>query len=859
MNIAGHHTNEHDIGGRMTSIPFSVIERFFSKANRGRKLALIPALALLVLGAGASVNLAAGSAPVGTAVPLALGGKAQAVIVLGPAAGEGAKFAAAELQKDLKALTGADFQIATEADTAAPALILIGGPDENPLVKRAAGAAVARFEGLKPDGFVLKTSRLDKRPVVVAGGNNDGATMYAVFELLQRLGVTFRLTGDILPEARPSLEAPALNLRIEPAIEQRGFLVEAHRGSIAMLSYNDWSKIFDQMAKMKYNHLEYWWFGHQPDVQYSYHGEPKLIGDISTKESGYINTMYEDFGSRTTDDIAIGKHWFPGHRLAPTELQEVETPEQAFAAVQDLQRRMMKYAKTRHVKMWLVDELGVIAPNLARYTRVIGPTPFEGVFGSFVDPLDPVNQEIQANRLKAYIDTYPDAAGILLNIPEVYYPLRDPKDMEFFAQPAQQALFQQLRALMMPWDTRWLASRDEMVNSTLGYFDLFKSLLAKRDEVAPHTKLGLATVGRGYVLPQFDKMLPKDIPFATFDTGGPCGYGTGLGMPMNYFGGMGERVRIDSPYLDDDCDIVSQQFNVWVYTDKDRIYTDGVKNGLTGVAPWMAQPRGTEANSTFLAEADWNPQLTREEFYHDYSARLFGAAAAPDMYNAFMTLEAKKAYGTLGTVEDYPTTMQCCGPLPAVRLAHEYSLQEDAVDGPSGADWTQFIAAAPVDIGIFEHSIAMVEQALASLHAAEPKVAPQGKHELAYLISRTESNRDAMHAQVTERQAYLAFDRAFQERASVPHEQFVADLEASLKLFDAAHQQAETATTEYAQIIDHTSDLETLYHLNVSILMGLDLVRQWMQTIVEFHEGKLYTRHVPFEKLFTREVRVKGE
>jgi hypothetical protein len=622
-----------------------------------------------------------------------------------------------------------------------------------------------------------------------------------------------------------------------------------------MLSFEDWSRLFDQMAKMKYNHLEYWWFGHQPDVQYSYRGEPKLIGDISTKASGYINTMYEGFGSRTTDDVVIGKHWFPGRRLAPAELQAVETPDQAFTAVQDLQRRMIHYARSRHVKVWLVDEMAVLPPNLARYTQRIGPLPFEGVFGTFADPLDAVNREIQVNRLKALRDTYPEAEGYFLNIPEVYYSLNSAKDLDFFAQPKQQATFQELRALMMPWDTRWVGTRDEMVNSTLGYFDLFKYLLAKRDEAAPQAKLGLMTVGRGYVLPQFDKMLPKDILFATFDTGGPCGYGTGAGMPMSYFGGMDERVRIDSPYLDDDCDIVAQQFNVWVYTDKDRIFTDGVKNGLTGVAPWMAQPRGTEANSSFLAEADWNPQLTRAEFYKDYSSRLFGAAAAPHVYNAFMTLEAKKAYATLGTVEDYPSTMQCCGALPVVRLAHEYSLQADPFDGPKNPEWKQFIAIAPVEIGIFEHSIAMAEQALASLHAAEPKVAPQGKHELTYLISRTESNRDAMRTQVTERQAFLAFDRAFQERAAVSHEQFVEDLEASLKLFEAAHQQAQVAATEYAQIIDHTSDLEALYHLNVGTVLGLDLVRQWMQTIVEFHQGKLYAKHVPFEKIFTENVR----
>jgi hypothetical protein len=28
-----------------------------------------------------------------------------------------------------------------------------------------------------------------------------------------------------------------------------------------------------------------------------------------------------------------------------------------------------------------------------------------------------------------------------------------------------------------------------------------------------------------------------------------------------------------------------------------------------------------------------------------------------------------------------------------------------------------------------------------------------------------------------------------------------------------------------------------------------------MKTIVDFHRGKLYTNHVPFEKLFTEDVR----
>jgi hypothetical protein len=118
-----------------------------------------------------------------------------------------------------------------------------------------------------------------------------------------------------------------------------------------------------------------------------------------------------------------------------------------------------------------------------------------------------------------------------------------------------------------------------------------------------------------------------------------------------------------------------------------------------------------------------------------------------------------------------------------------------------------------------------------------------------------QSNHDAMRAQIIERKAYLAFDKAFREREAVSHPQFATNLEAALQMFAAAREQAQAGTTEYAQIIDFTSDLEALYHLNVSTDLGLDLVYQWMRTIVDFHRGKLYTNHVPFEKLFTEDVR----
>jgi hypothetical protein len=853
---------------RVTQLKAAAYKRSFPPIVRGRKLCWIVVFALMLFNSPGRLQSVSGhplpaglvlgsSGASGSAVLLATGSKAQAVIVVGEAAGEGAKFAATELQKDLKALSSAVFQIVTDGQAASQssqqAWILIGGPDQNRLVKRAVETGLTGFSGLKTDGFVLSTYRLDKRPVVVAGGNEDGATMYAVFELAEKLGLTFRLTGDIVPEKRSSLEIPALNLRREPAIQQRGFLMEAsHHPSITMLGYEDYARMLDQMAKMKDNYLMIWWFAYSPFLKYSYQGEPKLIGDMATKASSYLNSLYAGGGSQTTDDVFIGKHWFPGNRLVPPEMQNVETPEEAFAAAQNLMQRVIKYGNTRHVKIWLVDEMAVAPPNLARHGERMFDLPFERVFGTFMHPLDPVNREIQANTLKAYIDTYPEAAGYFLNLSEVYVPPNNAKHRDFFAQQAP--AFQELRLLIQPWADRLDVGIPAMIDSDIGYFDLFKHLMAKRDEFAPKARLGLMTVGRGYVLPLFDKMLPKDVAFATFDSGGRCGYGTPEGMPMSYFGGMGERERIFTPYLDDDCDMLGMQFNVGVYTEKDRVFTDGITNGLTGVAPWMAEPRGTEHNSSFLAEAAWNPQLTLEDFYKSYSERLFGARAAPDMDQAFLTLEKNQAYlvhESTGFGNDpRPTTLACCGSLPEVRAAYRYSLQTNPYDGPTDAQWAGFIIGAAQVNGIFEGAIPFLEKALESMHAAEAKAEPQGRHELAYLINRTEAYRDDIRAEITERKAFLTFDQAFRTRSAVSQQQFVSDLEASLKLFEAGCQQAQIATTKYAEIIDYPSDLETLYHLNAGTVTGFDLIRQWMQEIVNFNEGKLYTEHVPFEHLF---------
>jgi len=784
-------------------------------------------------------------------IVIASAGQAQVSIVLGERSNETYQFAVAELAKYLKILSGATVQIVSDSEiattTSQESMLIVGGVAANKAAKETASALQLDFASLKTDGFLIKSGRMRNRAIVVIAGNDGLSTLYGVYEFIERLGVMFRLTGDILPEPRGQLVVPDLDVRMEPAMSRRGFLVQAggYENS-TMFSYDDYARLIDQMAKMKCNYMQFWWFSYEPWLKFSYKGETAMLGDVSAKESGFMTWTYGGFGSRTTDDVSIGKDRFKFHRLAPPEMQNVETSDQAFQVAEELLHKIIRHANQRGIKVWLAVELDALPPNLARYCEEIGSLPFMNLAGAFVHPLDQTNREIQVSRLKALIDTYPEAEGYFLNVGEMYPELNNEKHRAFFEQKRPE--FFELRKARIPWVIDIPQDSDLVVDSNIGYFDLFQYLLKQRDVMTPHAKIGLMGVGRGYALPLFDKLLPKDVPFTDMESSGVW---TPAGLPMQIFGDMGERERTIEPRVDDDFEMMGMQFSVRQYSVNDKIFADGLKYGLAGFAGQIDRIRGTETNSSFLAKAAWAPQLGPEDFYKGYSSRLFGDKAAPAMYRAFMALEDNQEYVAYNSYWYLYTMMNCCTSLPEVHMGHRFFTQPDAFDGPTISDWKGFITELPDTIGRFQGSIGYLNKALEEMRAALPNVAPRGDYELRYTINRTESYRDYIAALVTMRKAYLILDKAFKDRGKLSHQQFVAELNKALDGFSVSSRQVQAATRKYAEFMDHPSDLGVLYQLNARAILGFDLVCQAAQNIVNYHSGKPYLRHVPWERLFS--------
>jgi len=329
------------------------------------------------------------------------------------------------------------------------------------------------------------------------------------------------------------------------------------------------------------------------------------------------------------------------------------------------------------------------------------------------------------------------------------------------------------------------------------------------------------------------------------------GVWTPAGLPMEIFANMGDRERTIEPRVDDDFEMMGMQFSVRQYSATDKIFSEGLKKGLTGFAGQIDRVRGTETNSLFLTRAAWSPHLGPEEFYKNYSEQVFGPQAAPAMYRAFMDLEDNQQYVGYNLYWYLYTMMNCCTSLPEVHMAHRFFTQPDAFDGPTIPDWKGFITELPDTIVRFQGSIGYLNKALDAMRAAQPDVAPQGEYELRYMINRTESYRDYIAALVTMRKAYGVFDKAFKDRSRVSREEFVAELSTAVHQFNEASRQVQAATREYAEFMDSPSDLGVLYHLNARAVLGFDLVCQTMQNILNYHTGKPYLKHVPWERLFS--------
>ena len=664
---------------------------------------------------------------------LVSGGQAQAVIVVGHDAGEFHRWVAGELQKYLKKLSGAELPIvASDQVPAHKPLIVVGGPQANPVAAAAEKKQLARFAGLKSDGFVLKRVELEGVPVLLAGGNDDAATMYAAYELLERLGIVFQLTNDIIPQQKPDLTLPALDVRLEPVLKHRG--MHCCHGIRWYMGLENFRQEIDQLAKLKLNCLQFYWGMGAPWCEFSYGGKETEI--IYPRESGYCAWAW---CSGTAKSVTVGRECFPrSGYLGPPEFAEVQTPQQAFRTARDFLRELIRYAHQRKVQVWLaLGEMTYVPPNLAPSATVksLGFGPF--YCGIALPHGEPAMLDIYEAAVRSMIEAYPEADRYwVCTGSEAHIAASDPKTQAFIRDQASvRRLLPQKSPAAMDTDLADVCAAGKLVQRIKARY--------------PTAKLGAELIFRGGQLRALDAVLPKDVWLMNMvNWDGETA--------MSDFDKIQGRELIAWPRITDDGGELNIQLNAMMY-DHDETITGSVRYGLTGVLGQLNKARGAEQSARYIAEGAWNPKLRCPSFYEGYLRRLYGPDALELLLKAFLALEENEKtlgwHGRRGIFGTYHHGNRMGVGLRPVN----YKEAQPKLDRPQVEN---AIKGTEGERKFWDGRAAHCRQALALLRQARPQVLPGARAELDYVIDKTENFVTVLEELSASEETKAAFDRA---------------------------------------------------------------------------------------------------
>jgi len=759
----------------------------------------------LIAAVGAAILCLAG-APSAGAQFLARRSAAEAVIVVGRDCGPFDRWVAGELQRYMRALSGATLPVVTSTDIPAKKpLIVVGGPEKNRLAAAIEQKGLVRFAGLKPEGFVLKTAELEGRPVVVAGGNDDASTMYAAYELLERLGVVFQLTNDIIPQRKPELDFPALDVRMEPALKHRG--VHCCHGIRWYMGLDDFRREIDQLAKLKMNCLQFYWGMGGPWVEFSYRG--KLAQIIYPKESGYCAWAWN---SGTAKRVTVGRACFPQEYIGPPEFAGVETEEEAYRTARAFLRQIIRYAHARKVQVWLaLGEMPFVPPNLippaAKRLRSF-------YCGTAIPHGEPAMLGIWEAAVRSMIETYPEADRYwVCTGSEIPVSADDPKTQALIRDYAGvRSLLPQKPPAAVDTDLADVAAADTLVRRIRARY--------------PAAKLGLELIFRGGQLRALDSVLPKDVWLMNMVNW----HGE---TAMRYFDGIQGRERIVWPRITDDGCELNIQLNAMMY-DHDETITGAVRYGLTGILGQLNKARGAEQSTRYLAEGAWNPNIRYQAFYQRYVRRLYGPDALDTLLKAFLLLEENEKtlgwYGRRGLFGNYHHGNRMGIALRKVNYREEpLSVNRQEVQ--------KAIKTAQADRTFWDGRAAHCRQALELMRQARPKVLPGAGDELDYVIYKTENFITIFELLSAATETRAAFDRAVLAMRAGEAVEVVRQLTRSQTALQRANRLVRNAAEQMISYAHIPTERHILYLFN-DAMPSHEAARRYLAEVIAYYSKR---------------------
>lgn len=499
-------------------------------------------------------------------------------VAISPDAPHLVRFAAEELCRYLTRLFGGTPRCATYPDVQPgknPLIMLGCGDDRDWMNELCEQPTMPVGEDIpSPQGYFLH-SRTEPYRLVIAGSEPVGV-LYGVYELIERLGVVFQITGDIFPDDPGPCRLPDMSVVRKPFLTIRG-LADILNMACVEHSETEFKSLLDQMAKLRYNLFMIGFFYRtDPEVSFEYRGLGTPT-EACTERQAMLNRVFEH-ARRRGIRTAIG--YYLQH------LQGTGDP----GAPDDIYRPC-------------IDGLREAFPGWSAKPNA-----------DWRDVTDPVRHDIERQRFDQIRGAYPGVDFVMLFSLEMAHPLD---------HPDCQALSDRYRD-EFGWQPETLPIRGYAGhNGRLMELHLLREAFLRDPAVrrsALPTRLVYMACFMDRYLPLAGALMPDDMicmghtAYSTWPL-------TDTIDDLEHLGRRGTYERWVWDCLGYDMIQDFPQAAAWANWIMMR---KAARYGVTGMPLNYWRLRGYEHLARYFAEVSWNPTVTPPAFYRDYVARVFG-------------------------------------------------------------------------------------------------------------------------------------------------------------------------------------------------------------------------------------------
>lgn len=555
-------------------------------------------------------------------------------VLIGSAAPELERFAAQELCDYLAKLFGIHATPSRTPSEGAQAAFRVGGPQTNAAITPdSAGDA---FGDLSDQGLVLRRSTGPGCPALIVGGGSPRATLWAVYELVERWGVRYLTDRDVLPERVGAFALPDLDVVIEPAFRIRAHpTIQDFAPSGESWGMADFRVLLDQLAKLKFSRVNVYAFGYQPYLHWEHKGIQRR--SASLWYDCHFPITADMIGRELFEDAA--EFWNPDLPLGGSY-------EEMAAAGERQIHNLIEYAHRRglecDVNAPTTDFPAEFEPLLKGAQKSLQLTVRPGM-NTPVD--DPGLAELAGAALRATVNTYPEADCVIFGMPEERQWLGDYErawealDAKYgiagVRSLADTLVAAEHREGSMRWPGKQGVDQIKADITSLYFYDrLLHDAQVLGDTLRPDIRF-IYMEPAEELYPFLDRILPEGSEVGTHPENQPEHF-----LPRAEILGTLNTARVPGSMhvtLDDDVVGLVPQMRPTVLHDVIRALH---RHGWTGFVARERFPGDHDTVLAWLSRAGWDPEVRPEEVAADVIRAVCGEASVSDMLAALRLVES---------------------------------------------------------------------------------------------------------------------------------------------------------------------------------------------------------------------------